>query len=230
MKVNYDLHIHSALSPCADDNMTPVNICGFAKLKGLDMIAIADHNAIGNVEVALRVGKEYGITVVPAMELQTEEDIHILCLFESFEALKAFYNSLSFMDINNRPEIFGNQLIYDDENEAVGCEERLLLASANIRVDEVRERVLAYSGAAVPAHIDRDANSILTILGAVTEEFSAVELSKRANDMYIELYSESHYVIIDSDAHTLEEIGGSVLELPECSPKALIEYFNNKNK
>ncbi len=228
MKINYDLHIHSALSPCAEDNMTPVNICGFAKINGIDMIAVADHNSIDNVEVALRAGKEYGVTVVPAMELQTEEDIHILCLFETFEGLRAFYDTLDFLDIDNRPEIFGNQLVFNDDNEVIACEERLLLASAKIRVSELAQRVREHGGAAVPAHIDRDANSILTTLGAVTEEFCAVELSKSADPMYIELYGETHNVIIGSDAHTLQEIKGSVLELPECSAKALIQALNKK--
>ena len=47
MKVRYDFHIHSGLSPCADKDMTPCNIVGFAAVSGLDMVAIADHNAIG---------------------------------------------------------------------------------------------------------------------------------------------------------------------------------------
>ena len=82
MKIKYDLHVHSALSPCADNDMTPVNVVAYAKLNGLDMVAISDHNAIGNVEVALKAGEAFGITVVPAIEVQTLEDIHILCLFK----------------------------------------------------------------------------------------------------------------------------------------------------
>ncbi len=89
--INYDLHIHSALSPCAEDNMTPCNICGWAKLKGLDMIAIADHNAISNVQATIIAGKHYGVTVVPAIELQTEEDIHILGYFNTYKCLKSIY-------------------------------------------------------------------------------------------------------------------------------------------
>ena len=81
MLVRYDFHIHSGLSPCADKDMTPANIVGFAALSGLNMIAIADHNAIGNVKTAMSIGKAYGVTVVPALELQTLEDIHFLCLF-----------------------------------------------------------------------------------------------------------------------------------------------------
>ena len=90
MKIKYDFHIHSALSPCADNDMTPVNIVAYAKFNGLDMIAVADHNAIENVETAIAAGKAYGVTVVPAVEVQTAEDIHVLCLFKTFEQLKNF--------------------------------------------------------------------------------------------------------------------------------------------
>ena len=87
-KYRYDLHIHSALSPCADDDMTPVNIVATASALGIDIIAIADHNAIRNVEAAMEVGEALGVTVVPAFELQTNEDLHLLCLFPDFNLLE----------------------------------------------------------------------------------------------------------------------------------------------
>ena len=55
----YDLHIHSALSPCAEKDMTPVTIVGLAKANGLDFVAVSDHNSIKNVEVAIRAGEFY---------------------------------------------------------------------------------------------------------------------------------------------------------------------------
>lgn len=228
MKIKYDLHIHSALSPCSDDNMTPNNICGFAKLKGLDVIAVADHNAIDNVEATIIVGREFGVTVIPAMELQTEEDIHVLCLFEKFSDLKSFYSALSFMDIENRVEIFGNQLIINQNDEIVGTEKRLLLAAAKIPIGEVYNLVNSYGGIAIPAHIDREANGIITILGEVTEEFKTVEISKHADEKFINKYRKNHRIIIDSDAHTLEDIGGGEMELQERSAKALIDYLKGK--
>jgi histidinol phosphatase-like PHP family hydrolase len=229
MKINYDLHIHSALSPCADDDMTPVNIVGFAHLSGLDMIAVADHNAIGNVEVAIKAGEKYGVTVVPAIELQTEEDIHILCLFKTYHALKNFFESITFVELQNRPEIFGNQLLFDEDNIVVGREMRLLVAGAKISVGEIKARVEAFGGAAVPAHIDREANGILSILGAIPEEFSALELSNSVSAAYRKAYG-NYRLIIDSDAHTLNGIKGNIIELPECTPKALIDYLNVNNR
>ena len=90
MKVYYDLHIHSCLSPCGEEEMTPNNIVNMAMIKGLDVIAIADHNASQNVAAATAVAKKRDIVVIPAMELQTAEEVHLLCLFKAPEALEAF--------------------------------------------------------------------------------------------------------------------------------------------
>lgn len=223
MLVSYDLHVHSGLSPCAEKDMTPCNIVGFAKLNGLDMVAISDHNAIGNVQVAIEVGKAYGVTVVPAMELQTAEDIHVLCLFKTYEDLKAFYDSVGFYDIKNRPEIFGNQYLYDCEDEIVGEEERLLLNASKITCDDIKTVADGFGGIAIPAHVDREENGMVAVLGTVTEEFTAVELSTRATAEQIKKYSKAFNVIVDSDAHTLDKISsGNVIELPENSAEALI--------
>ena len=95
-KILYDLHIHSALSPCADNDMTPVNIGAMSSAKGLQIIAVADHNAIANVAAAREVGEALDVIVVPAVELQTQEDVHILCLFETFENLQSFFDERKF--------------------------------------------------------------------------------------------------------------------------------------
>ena len=125
MKIRYDLHIHSALSPCGDEDMTPNNILNMAMICGLNMIAISDHNTAGNVESAIRVGERMGITVVPAMELEVQEEIHVLCLFPSLEKLIAFEQEQvapSLPPVQNKVEIFGRQLLMDAEDQIVGEE------------------------------------------------------------------------------------------------------------
>ncbi|MGN1099332.1 MAG: PHP domain-containing protein [Christensenellales bacterium] len=229
MKFRYDFHIHSALSPCADDDMTPVNIVGYAKLAGIDMIAIADHNSILNVEVAMRAGEFYGVCVVPAMELQTAEDIHILCLFRDFPSLSAFYGRLDFVKIKNDCEIFGNQLILDEDDNIVGTVDDLLLTSAKIPSYEVADLVREYGGVAVPAHIDREGNGMRAILGVITDEFDVVEFSENAPTELVDEYAETHGILIDSDAHTLGDIAkNSVIDLPECSADALLDRLCGK--
>lgn len=226
MKVTYDLHVHSGLSPCAEKDMTPCNIVGFAKLNGLDMVAVSDHNSILNVKTALKAGEFYGITVVPAMELQTAEDVHVLCLFPTFETLEAFYGSIEFYEIENRPDIFGHQFVYNEEDEITGEEKRLLLNGSMVSCSEVYALADSFGGIAIPAHVDREENGMVAVLGAVTEEFTAVELSLKATEEQIAFYKRNYKVIIDSDAHTLEEMSsGNTLELPEISAEALIKYL-----
>ncbi len=224
MKLKYDLHIHSALSPCADDNMTPSNIVGFAKLQGLDAIAIADHNAIANVKVAMEVGNAFDVVVVPAMELQTAEDIHVLCLFETYENLQSFYNCINFANIQNRAEILGEQLIMDADDNIVSCEPRMLLVASGVSVEDVVSLAKQHNGIAVAAHIDREENGIIAILGTVTKDFSVVEISAMATEQ-INSYTIGRKVIANSDAHTLENIGLACgeLEVAERSAKGILQ-------
>ena len=231
MKYKYDLHIHSALSPCADNQMTPVNIVGYAKLLGLDFVAISDHNAIENVEVAIKAGNKFGIKVVPAIELQTIEEIHILCLFENFKKLKAFYECLEFIEIKNRKDIFGEQLIFDEEDNVVGEIENLLLISSKISSENVVELAEKYDGVAIPAHIDREMNGMLNILGTINTNFNAIELSSNADNKKIEKWEKEFNILIDSDAHCLNEISTKgEIELEEYSIKALLNKLEQKKR
>ena len=90
MRVYYDLHIHSCLSPCGDNDMTPNNIVNMSLLNGMDMIALTDHNSCKNCRAAVRAGEEAGVTVVPGMELTTSEEAHVVCLFPTVEQAEAF--------------------------------------------------------------------------------------------------------------------------------------------
>ena len=224
MRIKYDLHIHSALSPCADDNMTPSNIVGFAKLQGLDAVAIADHNAIANVKVAMDVGAAFDVVVVPAMELQTAEDIHILCLFEKFDDLQSFYNSIDFTNLQNRTEIFGEQWIMDEDDNVIATEPRMLLVASEISVEDVTSLAKQYNGIAIAAHIDREENGMVAILGTVTEDFSVVEISPTATDSVC-VYCQGKKVITNSDAHVLEDIGKAQgqLEVAERSARGILQ-------
>ena len=82
----YDLHIHSCLSPCGDDDMTPANIVGMSVIKGLDVIAVTDHNSCKNCPAVLTAAEEYGILAIPGMEINTSEEVHAVCLFEELKA------------------------------------------------------------------------------------------------------------------------------------------------
>ena len=225
MVVNYDFHIHSALSPCADNEMSPLNILLMAEAKGLNAVAITDHNSIKNVPAALEIGEALGIAVIPGIEVQTAEDIHVVALFETYSELQHFYNQLQFPPIKNRVDIFGEQLVFNADNEVVDKEEMLLHCSAYSGLYEIVPLILSCGGKAIAAHIDRSANGILSILGAVPEDvpFSALEFSPHAPDLLKDRY-RSYHRLINSDAHTLEQISnaGNTLICASLSPAAIL--------
>ncbi len=231
MKLYYDFHIHSALSPCASDEMTPSNIVGMAAVKGLNAIAISDHNSIKNVKAAIECGEDFGITVVPGIEVQTSEDIHVLCLFYDLEALENFYNKLTKRKVKNREDIFGRQLIVDAEDNIVAQEQYLLLMGIEQSIYEVVRLSKAFGGIAAPAHIDREENGILAILGDIPPDLGAdvIELSKNAPMTVREKYS-AFKQLQNSDAHRLEDISEakSYIEASSNSIKDILDNIKEK--
>ncbi len=238
MKLRYDLHIHSALSPCGDEDMTPNNIVNMAKICGLDMIAVSDHNTTGNVEAAMSVGKQIGITVVPAMELETAEEIHVLCLFPTLEAARSFdleQVAPALPPIQNKPEIFGNQQLMDKDDRVIGEDQRYLINATSISLDGLPDLVESYGGVAVPAHIDKQTKSLVGNFGMVGEYmgFRSFELSRNLPENFLiatpGLGNRPYRYIHNSDAHYLQDIGEhsgeNLLDLPENSSEALIRYL-----
>lgn len=236
MELYYDLHIHSCLSPCGDNLMTPANICGMAFVKGLELIALTDHNTCRNCAPFLECAAAYGLLALPGMELETSEEIHVVCLFSNLDDALAWdsfvYEHL--MKIPNRPEIFGEQIICDVNDVPCGNIEPLLLAPTDISFDEVYPLVHRYNGIMIPAHIDRPANSLLETLGGVPPEslFTCFEIKDVKNlhrARQENPYLDNCRVIIDSDAHYLENIHEPVYKLaveektPECILRTLEE-------
>lgn len=216
-----DLHVHSCLSPCGDDDMTPANIAGMAALNGLNIVALTDHNSVGNCPAFFEAAKRNGIIPVPGMELTTAEDIHVVCLFRTLEDALAFND---FVDsrrpkIKNKTEIFGNQRIMDSEDGIIGEEEFLLINAADISLDEAFKEVLARGGVAYPAHIDRPSNGIVETLGVFPPEpkFTAYELNDAAS---CEEYRRRFPILeglaraVSSDAHYLWDIAEAKFSIP----------------
>lgn len=207
-----DLHIHSCLSPCADDDMTPYTVAGIARLNGLDMAALCDHNSCANVKVFMDACRYYGIIGLPGMELTTAEDIHAICLFPTWEQAKEWHETVTGRRvlIRNRPEIYGRQLLIGADDEPCGEEEHLLVNATTLSLSEAAKLVRGLGGAFYPAHIDREANGILAILGALPEDpiFLTVERHDGA------AYGDKR-VVKSSDAHRPWEIAeeGCPIEL-----------------
>ena len=158
--LSYDLHMHSCLSPCGDDDMTPGNVVGMATIKELDVIALTDHNTCKNCEAAMKLGEAYGRIVIPGMELTTLEEVHVVCLFPNLEAAMEYdhYVYEHLLPIANREDIFGKQQIMNEDDEVIGTVENLLINATDISFDRVYDLLQNYNGVMIPAHIDKSAN------------------------------------------------------------------------
>jgi len=193
--------------------MTPANIAGMAAVKGLDVIALTDHNSCKNCPAILKHGEEYGITVIPGMELTTAEEVHVVCLFPALDDAMAFdgYVYERLLPIKNREDIFGKQQIMDADDQVTGNVERLLIGATDISFDQVFGLVEAYRGIAYPAHIDKSTTSLLSNLGFVPPDssFTCAEIS--TFDHLHQIQKEHPYflqckMLSSSDAHYLEDI------------------------
>ncbi|MCT4618564.1 MAG: PHP domain-containing protein [Marinisporobacter sp.] len=213
MKIAVDFHIHTGLSPCADEDMTPNNIVNMSMLKGLDAIAITDHNTAENCKACLDVAKSKGLIVVPGMELQTKEEVHLICLFKGINEVLSFqqlvYDQLP--EKENDPKVFGKQLVFNEKDEAIRENKRMLIISTSLSLNEVFYEVEKREGVIIPAHVDRGAYSLIGTLGFVPKqlEIKTLEISRRCNlTTFLEKYKylKRYKFIQSSDAHYLGDI------------------------
>ena len=209
----YDLHIHSCLSPCGDNDMTPNNIAGMAALNGLNIVALTDHNSAKNCPAFFAAAKRNGIIPVAGMELTTSEDIHLVCLFEELSDALSFDEFIQShrILIPNRVDIFGEQMILDSEDELIATEPWLLSNATDISVDSAAEIVKSFGGICYPAHVDREANGIIATLGIFPDDENFLNAGFH-NGEKIEEYYEKFPVLktrrplVSSDAHYLWDI------------------------
>ena len=235
-----DLHIHSCLSPCGDNDMTPANIAGMAVINNLNIVALTDHNTSKNCPAFFTQARRNGLIPVAGMELTTSEDVHIICLFRDLESAMDFdtFVEKKRILVKNKPSIFGDQFIMDENDAVIASEENLLINATSLSIEEAFEEVACRGGVAFPAHIDREANGIVAVLGTFPETpgFTAYELNDGHND---EAYRSRFQVlnglkkVVSSDAHYLWNISEAdfsiTLSVDEYSSanvrNALIDYL-----
>lgn len=214
-----DLHIHSCLSPCADLEMSPRALVGRSVDEGLDIIAVCDHNASENVRYVIKAAEGTNLTVFPGMEVTSSEEVHVLALFESEEALSEL-QALVYAQLpgKNDESIFGCQAIVNEMDEVEGLNERLLIGATGIPLDEVIRRIHELGGLAIASHVDREGFSILGQLGFIPRglPIDAVEVSPRtglkgARERFPDIAA---FPLVEfSDAHRLGEIGQGVTKI-----------------
>ncbi len=232
MRYFYDLHLHSCLSPCGDDQMSPYNIANMAALAGYQIIAVTDHNTTRNCPAVLAAAKTAGIIAIPGMELTTAEEVHVICLLPNLEAALEWdsYVYQRLPKIANNSMIFGHQLLMDENDSVVGEEERLLISAAAISVFEISELISAYGGVAFPAHIDRPSFSLLSNLVYCDPSlnFTVMEITEYCDREKLVLHNPELALfpyIINSDAHNLFDMKDAKysLSLAEKSIDAVLD-------
>jgi len=236
MRCAIDLHIHTCLSPCADDDMTPNNIVNMSRIKGLDIIAITDHNATGNCAAAMEVAGDDELLVVPGMELCTAEEFHLLCYFPDADTALAFQNEVfrHLLPVKNREDVFGRQIYMNSLDEEIGTEDRFLAGACMLSAADAIDMVRGMGGAVLPAHVDRESFSMLYTFGTIPEEYDLtfLECSKNCNLESLLQSREDlrrYSFIRSSDAHYLWDIleRESWLELEEKSVACFLDTLNS---
>ena len=208
-----DLHLHTCLSPCAELEMVPEFILERAQDLGLQIIAVTDHNSAENAAAVVNAARGTGVTVLPGMEVQTREEVHLLTLFDTLEQVTSWQEQVyaNLPPLKNDEALFGEQLLLDAVGEPVGYLDRLLITSTGFSVEDVAKRVRELDGLCIPAHVDRPMYSIISNLGFIPPELDiqGVEISPNtgpveARERFPQLARYS--LVASSDAHRLKEM------------------------
>ncbi len=223
-KFRADLHVHTVLSPCAEVEMIPPLIVQAALELHIDIIAITDHNASANVSAVQKAAQGTTLKVLPGMEIQTHEDVHLLCLFENLTELESWQAEVneSLPDTLNHAEFFGEQFVVDEQGEYIRTEPRMLLTSTRFSIDDVFERVNALGGLVIPAHMERTTYGLFPTLGLLSDQWPILgfEISRHTTPEQARMNFPSigsYPLIQNGDVHRLNEFIGStifVLEEP----------------
>lgn len=206
-----DLHVHTCLSPCTELDMSPKEIVNRAKMKEIDIIGICDHNSSENSQAVIEVGKKMNICVIPGLEVASQEEVHVLALFDEAEnALKLQEYVYKNLPGENDEDTFGLQVIVNENDEVLGYNKKLLIGATTVPLEEVIRIIHSFDGIAVASHIDRESFSIISQLGFIPEglELDALEISPHITFEEAKKRFKNNYPITcSSDAHYPDDIG-----------------------
>lgn len=232
-----DLHVHTCLSPCAELDMYPRALVErFLEVK-LDIVAICDHNASENVPFIMKLAEDKPLTILPGMEITSSEEVHVLAIFDRYDALndlqKIIYEHLAG---TNDEKKFGCQAIVNEEDEVEAFNEKLLIGATDLPLAEVVDEIHQLDGLAIASHIDRESFSIISQLGFIDTSLplDALEISARlsnhdARSRYPEIVD--YTLIRSSDAHRIGEIGRetTIAHLEAATTRELAMAFGRRS-
>jgi hypothetical protein len=205
-----DFHNHSCLSPCGSLDLSPRTLAGLAAAKGVQVLALTDHNSSLNCPAFAKVCPPLGILPLYGMEATTQEEIHVLCLFAGLEAALDFsqYAYRLILPFPNDPEKTGDQVYVDEDDNIEGEVEYFLPSALDLSLDALADRVIEYGGLVIPAHVDRPAFSMTSQLGVVVAgPWAAVECTRLPPTLNgAPLDTLGYPLITSSDAHYSEHV------------------------
>jgi PHP family Zn ribbon phosphoesterase len=202
-----DLHIHTCLSPCTELDMSPTRILTAARKKEIDIIGICDHNSSENALAVMNAAKRMNISVFPGMEVTSQEEVHVLALFDEIEnALKLQEYVYKNLPGENNENAFGMQVIVNEKEEVLGSSTKLLIGATTIPLEKILQTVHSLSG----IDIDRESFSIIAQLGFIPDnlELDALEISPAiTREEAKKRFSANYPITCSSDAHYPNDIG-----------------------
>lgn len=208
-----DLHVHTCLSPCADLTMSPRKIVAEALRQQIDVIAITDHNSAENVQAVMRAAEGSGLMVLGGMEVCTQEEAHVLAIFDNLQAVLALQKQVhdNLHGVND-PDVFGLQVVANELDEVEGFQDKLLIGATDLPLGTVVETIHDLGGLAIAAHVDRESFSVIGQLGFIPEtiRFDALEISSNMTDAEAKTRFQEYarYAFVrNSDAHFLDRVG-----------------------
>ncbi len=225
MKLAYDIHIHSVLSPCADELVTPNNILNMAHLNELDIVAVTDHNSLKQLPTIFDIAESYDFLVVPGVELQLEGG-HLLAYFNE-DDYKTFDQELEqYLNHNDPTE---EQVIMDVFDLEVEQYPYSLTGDLNCSLHEMLQIIRKHNGVTILAHIDKDAYSLKNVLKREDMEYiDGMEVTKYV-DMESLLYQypllQGLPVYKNSDSHTVTSLSrrSQYIDLEEQTIEAFLQ-------
>ncbi|MBI3150721.1 MAG: PHP domain-containing protein [Chloroflexi bacterium] len=213
-----DLHVHTVLSPCAEVEMIPPLIVREALERQIDIIAITDHNASANVLAVQKAALGHPLKVLGGMEVQSREEVHLLCLFENLETLVTWQSAVdeSLPDMQNNADLFGEQFVVDENGEFIRTEPRMRITSTCFSIDEIFEQANALGGLVIPAHVDRSSNGLFPTLGLLADQWPilALEISRHLTpEKAVNIFPTMRGIplIQSGDVHQLDQFLGTTI-------------------
>ena len=231
-----DLHIHTCLSPCADIGITPSKIVKRAIEKGIDIIAVTDHNSAENTAAAKKAAEGTGLTVLAGMEIASSEEAHILALFDDIEGIIRLQDIvyMNLMPGENDEKRFGHQIVADENDTVLGFNKRLLIGAASLTAHSIVKIIHLFGGLAIASHIDRSFFSVISQFGFIPDDirFDALEISFRLSRKEAERkFREYNHIpwVSSSDSHRIDDIGArtSTFSMKEPTIAEMLSAFKN---